>query len=1291
MKLILSHGVSISGRLLAELIIVFALLLSLGRALAPFANEYRDLAAELISQRIHYPVSIGRIEAGWAGLSPLIKLRHVTIATRDGQDSLASFERIRVRINPWLSLVRGRLMPDSLILEGSLLEVVRRKDGHMLFRGFEPNGAYPSMPHFSSLEALAGLTLNLRDIRLNWADQVLGREFRFRAERLDLAIESNGIDLDSRIDLPDSLGESLRVSVQTRGPLDDFYSWRSRFYVHGRKIDPRGNPLTLPKSWPTLVGGRIDLEFWGDWRPGRGLDAIGEFSAQRLRLAAGQGAPTQQLALPRLAGRMALKGTLENGSLDLDHLSIITGRQRWPTRYGSIAWQRDAHGQRRWRGRFNAIDIDGLARLAELAPQLPPQQRQRLARLRPSGAVEDLDFSAVLVEGHPGAFSLRGVARDVGWHAVAKLPGVMPLSGRFHLTERGGQASVRGQSLRLDLPALLGHGLTLKRLAADVDWRVADGGWHATIDNLRLANADLFVTGTARLVGRSGEKPRLDLELISPGGPVARAAHYIPFPVLRHQKVRTFLRHAFVAGRIANARIGYHGILSKQAFRSGKAMMTAVFDVDDGQIHYHDGWPDARALNGRVRFDNARFSARIDRGMIFDSVIAPARVDIDNLYLSRLQLRGKARGGLGDVIRFLHDTPLAKHLTGLLAQTRASGRSELALNLHLPISRKLKGKEKPRLSGYIVLPGNRLALPKMKLAFEDIQGALAFTQNSYHAAGMTARFRGEPVDGDIETLPNGNTVVALTGDFDAATLLPAMRYSLSRALRGRSHWRATLTIPGKQQQAQGERLALLVRSNLRGIEVALPAPLSKAASVERPLTVTYRFGDNPGVELNYGASVQFVGEMTSGPQARLRRGVVRLLDSQRAMPAEGIVVAGRWPGIELMPWLHAIDTLRDPSQPGVGVKRLELDFSYLTLGAGMTLTDCHLDASHAHDAWQVAVRAHEATGALEIPVRWKQGARIQADFETLRLPAAGKGDEKGNGRAARFLPTDLPSLDLRVAKMQLGERMLGRLALRTTRTVAGLRIDSLGLDRDHYHALLEGAWNLRQGHQRLDLNVDVHSDDVGRALQDLQFRQGLRGGTGELNGHLIWRGPLLPVDFSRLSGTLDLQISQGKLSNVDPGLGRLISLVSLDNIPRRLALDFNDVADPGFYFDLLSGRIELNEGTLVTDNTTIASALADIAIHGSSSLITRQHHLALQVTPKIKSSIPVAAGMIAGPQTGAVVFLVDKFAESLGLDFNRSVTANYSITGDWSSPVIRSEDNYAQDEGADSEALPGTP
>lgn len=155
-----------------------------------------------------------------------------------------------------------------------------------------------------------------------------------------------------------------------------------------------------------------------------------------------------------------------------------------------------------------------------------------------------------------------------------------------------------------------------------------------------------------------------------------------------------------------------------------------------------------------------------------------------------------------------------------------------------------------------------------------------------------------------------------------------------------------------------------------------------------------------------------------------------------------------------------------------------------------------------------------------------------------------------------------------------------------------------------------------------------------------------------------------------------MNLKDGRLSDVEPGVGRLLGLLSVDKLPRRLELNFRDVSEKGFLYDSLKAEADLFSGDLRLRRFEIDGPAAGISVSGRTGLVAHDYDLLMTVVPKIKSTLPLAAGVLAGPQTGALVFLADKVAEGLGVDFNRTISLEYKVTGDWDEPVIESLQDF---------------
>jgi len=158
-----------------------------------------------------------------------------------------------------------------------------------------------------------------------------------------------------------------------------------------------------------------------------------------------------------------------------------------------------------------------------------------------------------------------------------------------------------------------------------------------------------------------------------------------------------------------------------------------------------------------------------------------------------------------------------------------------------------------------------------------------------------------------------------------------------------------------------------------------------------------------------------------------------------------------------------------------------------------------------------------------------------------------------------------------------------------------------------------------------------------------------------------------------MSGSLSLKIGKGQIievketSGAKMDLGRMLSIFSLQTIPRRLSLDFSDLFQSGYSFDTFQGEFSFRDGDLYTSNTRFEGPVARIAINGSIGLVDKSYDLMLSVTPHVTASIPVAATLLtANPVVGVAAFAANKV---LGSAISKATTYNYSVRGPWSNPT----------------------
>ena len=62
-------------------------------------------------------------------------------------------------------------------------------------------------------------------------------------------------------------------------------------------------------------------------------------------------------------------------------------------------------------------------------------------------------------------------------------------------------------------------------------------------------------------------------------------------------------------------------------------------------------------------------------------------------------------------------------------------------------------------------------------------------------------------------------------------------------------------------------------------------------------------------------------------------------------------------------------------------------------------------------------------------------------------------------------------------------------------------------------------------------------------------------------------GPPTALHLPAWAGRCRWQVDNGQFAQLEPGVGRLLGVLSLQALPRRITLDFQDVFSEGFAFD----------------------------------------------------------------------------------------------------------------------------
>ena len=133
------------------------------------------------------------------------------------------------------------------------------------------------------------------------------------------------------------------------------------------------------------------------------------------------------------------------------------------------------------------------------------------------------------------------------------------------------------------------------------------------------------------------------------------------------------------------------------------------------------------------------------------------------------------------------------------------------------------------------------------------------------------------------------------------------------------------------------------------------------------------------------------------------------------------------------------------------------------------------------------------------------------------------------------------------------------------------------------------------------------------------MRKAMRGGKGALAGQVAWLGSPLSLDYPSMAGQVNVAIEAGQFLKAEPGAARLLGVLSLQSLPRRLALDFRDLFSEGFAFDSVDGDVTIGEGVASTNNLRMRGVHAAVLMEGSADIARETQDLRVVVVPEINA------------------------------------------------------------------------
>lgn len=1279
-------GTPLSGILrgIGGLIILAGLLLGALRVgLPPLASAYRTQLVGLVAERTGLALEVDTLELAFRGWQPELLLEGVRLGGEAPGSPHLDLQRLRVRLDVAASLAAGALRIAGASLTGVRLAVHLRRGGSLGVTWLERPGQDTETESLGLLLALA--RLDLEDGELLWIDDRLpGPPLRWVGVGGTLRREGDRLDLQAQGRLLGAQDGSVTLGGSLVGDPAGPEGLSGELYLRltGRDL---ARVLALQAGWGLDLHTGGGVESWVRIEGGRLGRLVQRWQLQDLVLSQPGG---KRLGVESLGALLGWRAREQGWDLDVRDLTLRRKGSISPNINASLALERGSEGEVRLALGVDRLDLADLAALAPLLAEGTATWAPLVEGMRPSGTAQGLKGVARRTAGEPwrwsGEVDLVGVAAEPwgAWPGVRGLDAA--LKGDVHL----GAARLHSTDLELRFPQLFRQPLQAATLAGELGWEIDAEGrlldlWGPA---LRVENPDLATESAfaVRLPLKGGD-PWLQIQTRFRDGNAASTGRYLPVGIMP-PRVVAWLDRAIRDGRIPSGEFRLQGPASAFPYREGQGAFEVSFTVEDLVLDYQAGWPRLERLGAQVRFLNQGLEIHADQGRILQTPILQADAHIPDLERAPvLRVSGRTAGPLADGLRLLRESPLAAQTGRYVRGMTGRGDGRLALDLTLPLDQA--GAE--QVATTLSWQGEAtLVLMEGALSLEQPRGTLGFANGKLSSKGVQARLWGQPLELDLATLEErGKRLTRLEARARLGPQHLARQYPSPtwQWLKGETPWRLRLEFPHRAPPAEGP-VGFLLESDLKGLELALPAPLGKASAAKRPFALEGELGAGPGLRLNsrYGGFWASLGWERTSAGWRLLGG--ELGSGKAAFPASlspGLRVRadldaldgaewGRW-------WLDQGEEVGSAAGSGPALERLELGVKRLDLGA-LRCTDARLRLGGDDGGRWLSLEAPQLAGRLALP--GAGGDAFVATLERLDLRAL-EQDRQGPAAspAPDLDPRRLPPLRIEVADLRWGQAQVGRLELQSRPDPKGMRLERLALVGPL--ATLEGSgqWLQGTGGGRTQLGLQGRSAEVGKLLEQLGLNTSIERAPLEASLSFGWPGAPYAPGLAGLEGRLEFRFGAGSLLDVDPGLGRVLGILNLGALRRRLTLDFRDLFGKGSSFDSIEGLVVLDGRVARTERLQIDAPSAEVRVQGQTDLVSRQLDQRVTVIPDLSSSLLVAGAVVGGPLVGAAVLVADQV---IGKQVDKLSQYQYRVTGTWENPVFERV-------GAGAEPLPDPP
>jgi uncharacterized protein (TIGR02099 family) len=1063
------------------------------------------------------------------------------------------------------------------------------------------------------------------------------------------------------------------------GNFNDIKSLQGSSYVKVKNLSLNKWRQMLKFYGYQIKNSFLNGQFWFNWQYGQLKSVQLLVNAKSLSFITSDNTHAVY-KLSKISGNFLWQPIQHGWKLLADHFNLKVNGVKEPENEFSLTIKHNAntYTQRFWAHYFYLRNLQLLFAHNVI---LPKNVRDCLQNVNPTGKLSKVTFV------HHGNFAqlnnykFSAQLDHITTHCWQKILGVKNFSGKIKLQPGYGDLNVAAKNTYVDFGNLFSKPILLRNLLGNVQWlQTQDKKWFIKSDNLSLINQDLSAHGQVSLLLPHNNYNNSMISLLAEFdlSDSAAAKNYLPKGALS-SKLAKWLNKAFVQGNGVAGKVILHGKLKDFPFDSRQGTFIVDSQVRNTTLHYADNWPDVKNIDAHLKFIGRSMSCDLAKGQVFDSQIKTAHAAIVGMGKKPavLQLNTSVTSNANDILRYLNNSDLHKTFTGILQPLSANGMADLHVNMLLPI-------EKPsavKLSGNAILHQNNLAISSWNLGLDKLNGKLLFTENKLWSKNLRATLFNHPAKIAVQfshiANKNRQSKIDIKSYLDVASLENYFNWPKLSFIHGGANYTAEFSL--QTNSVKQANYLVHISSDLQGVSVDMPAPLSKTKQQIDPFSMKMWFGHavqakallNLDDNLSAALRLRFKDHHPYFYNANIHFGAGQTKWQQQ----KGLYIDGSLATFDWKAWrkfLHeqsVVNFANNQTQFTNTIKNVlrEINVKISSIKFfGKKLVNTVFKIKPQQNTWSFGISNNIIDGDILFPYNYPKSI-LQINLNKLILTPG----EFASNKSKLLNPANIPAVDIKINNFVYGQQNLGKVdvGLRSTKNIAYIKY--LNISSPAYVVTAQGYWKKRQnGKYASVLRGDIESNNVMPLLNALKIHSGLIAQKGDAQFNLNWPGIIYQPNLKYADGDVYVHFGKGQIIGIDEkanesmNLGRLLTLLSIN---RLLTMSFADLFQSGYSFNKMKGQLSLHNGKMDIKSLNFDGSTASIDILGDVNMLTHYLDLRLAVTPYITSSVPIIAGLIGGPIVGITAFLANKVFGKL---VDQISTYNYTVTGDWQHPKI---------------------